>query len=100
MNNWIIQSKRSLAEVGFPRFMTVSGCNQALSNINSQHGNSLVMKSIRLKWSCMCTQHQRDLHLLRRGVNFIDTAEMYPVPNFDPKWCPGQANCQATTWDA
>jgi len=30
-------------------------------------------------------------YFLRRGVNFIDTAEMYPVPNFDPKWCPGVA---------
>lgn len=28
-------------------------------------------------------------------MNFIDTAEMYPVPNFDPKWCPGHR----PTWD-
>ena len=28
-------------------------------------------------------------YALERGVNFIDTAEMYPVPNYDPKWCPG-----------
>jgi hypothetical protein len=61
MNNWIIQSKRSLAEVGFPRFVSVVGYNQALSalsNTNSQHANSLVMKSIRLEpWSCAHSNH-------------------------------------------
>lgn len=31
-------------------------------------------------------------------MNFIDTAEMYPVPNFDPKWCPGRTEEYIGSW--
>ncbi|KAK1859696.1 hypothetical protein I4F81_002290 [Pyropia yezoensis] len=32
---------------------------------------------------------QLDYAILERGVNFIDTAELYPVPSSDPAWFPG-----------
>ncbi|CAJ1443449.1 unnamed protein product [Effrenium voratum] len=41
---------------------------------------------------------QLDYAVKERGVNFIDTAEMYPVPNFDPKWCPGRTEEYIGSW--
>lgn len=41
---------------------------------------------------------QLDYSVKERGVNFIDTAEMYPVPNFDPKWCPGRTEEYIGSW--
>ena len=85
MNNWIIQSKRSLAEVGFPRFVSVVGYNQALSalsNINSQHANSLVMKSSRLgpTWDQLeiSARHSESLDLACAGAQLVSgTTEEY-----------------------
>lgn len=33
-----------------------------------------------------------------RGVNFIDTAEMYPVPSSAPGWCPGRTEEIVGSW--
>ncbi|CAK9011460.1 unnamed protein product [Durusdinium trenchii] len=41
---------------------------------------------------------QLDYAINERGVNFIDTAEMYPVPNFDPQWCPGRTEEYIGSW--
>lgn len=41
---------------------------------------------------------QLDYAVKERGVNFIDTAEMYPVPNFDPQWCPGTTEEYIGNW--
>ena len=41
---------------------------------------------------------QLDYAVKERGVNFIDTAEMYPVPMSDPSWQPGTTEEYIGTW--
>ena len=41
---------------------------------------------------------QLDYAVNRRGVNFIDTAEMYPVPMSDPSWQPGRTEEYIGSW--
>ena len=41
---------------------------------------------------------QLDYAIKERGVNFIDTAEMYPVPMSDPTWIPGTTERYIGTW--
>ena len=41
---------------------------------------------------------QLDYAVKRRGVNFIDTAEMYPVPMSDPSWNPGRTEEIIGNW--
>ena len=41
---------------------------------------------------------QLDYAVKVRGVNFIDTAEMYPVPSSDPAWKPGVTEEYIGTW--
>ena len=41
---------------------------------------------------------QLDYAIKERGVNFIDTAEMYPVPMSDPTWMPGTTERYIGTW--
>ena len=41
---------------------------------------------------------QLDYAIKDRGVNFIDTAEMYPVPSSAPGWRPGRTEEYIGTW--
>ena len=41
---------------------------------------------------------QLDYAVKERGVNFIDTAEMYPVPSSDSRWKPGRTEEIIGTW--
>ena len=41
---------------------------------------------------------QLDYAVKDRGVNFIDTAEMYPVPSSDSRWKPGRTEEIVGTW--
>eukprot|EP00168_Porphyra_purpurea_P002732 TRINITY_DN1317_c0_g1_i1.p1 TRINITY_DN1317_c0_g1~~TRINITY_DN1317_c0_g1_i1.p1 ORF type:complete len:378 (+),score=159.21 TRINITY_DN1317_c0_g1_i1:297-1430(+) len=41
---------------------------------------------------------QLDYAVLERGVNFIDTAELYPVPSSDPSWVPGTTESIVGRW--
>ena len=41
---------------------------------------------------------QLDFAVKERGVNFIDTAEMYPTPNSAPGWEPGRSEEIVGTW--
>ena len=41
---------------------------------------------------------QLDYALKERGVNFIDIAEMYPVPSSDPRWVSGTTEAYVGTW--
>ena len=41
---------------------------------------------------------QLDYAIKERGVNFIDTAEMYPVPSSAPNWKPGTTETYIGTW--
>jgi len=41
---------------------------------------------------------QLDYAIKTRGVNFIDTAEMYPVPSTDPRWVPGTTEKYIGSW--
>ena len=41
---------------------------------------------------------QLDYAIKQRGVNFIDTAEMYPVPMSDPSWMPGTTEKFIGSW--
>ena len=41
---------------------------------------------------------QLDYAIKERGVNFIDTAEMYPVPSSAPGWKPGRTEEYIGTW--
>ena len=43
---------------------------------------------------------QLDYAVKTRGVNFIDTAEMYPVPSSAPGWAPGRTEQFIGTWIA
>jgi len=43
---------------------------------------------------------QLDYYVKERGCNFIDTAEMYPVPSSDPRWKPGATEEIIGTWIA
>lgn len=42
--------------------------------------------------------HEQIEYALERGVNFIDTAEMYPVPSSAPGWKPGRTEEIIGTW--
>ena len=41
---------------------------------------------------------QLDYAVKERGVNFIDTAEMYPVPSSDSRWKPGRTEEIIGNW--
>jgi aryl-alcohol dehydrogenase-like predicted oxidoreductase len=41
---------------------------------------------------------QLDYAIKERGVNFLDTAEVYPIPSSDPKWKPGRTEEMIGTW--
>jgi aryl-alcohol dehydrogenase-like predicted oxidoreductase len=41
---------------------------------------------------------QLDYALKERGVTFVDTAEMYPVPMFAPGWVPGTTESYIGSW--
>ena len=73
------------------------------------HMRNLGQSSLRVSEACLGTMtwgvqnDQRDadaqIDLAREhGVNFIDTAEMYPVPTFADQWRAGQAqDCREQT---
>ena len=42
--------------------------------------------------------HEQLSYSLENGVNFIDTAEMYPVPSSAPNWIPGTTEVYIGTW--
>eukprot|EP00667_Euglena_gracilis_P005260 EG_transcript_5293 len=41
---------------------------------------------------------QLDYAVKERGVNFLDTAEMYPVPTVAPEWVPGRTEDYIGSW--
>jgi len=41
-----------------------------------------------------------DYAIKERGVNFLDTAELYPTPNFDPRFVPGNSEKIIGNWFA
>lgn len=55
-----------------------------------------------MTWGVQNTEaeaHQQlDYAIKERGVNFIDTAEMYPVPSSAPNWKPGTTELYIGTW--
>ena len=55
-----------------------------------------------MTWGVQNTQEeafeQLDYACKVRGVNFIDTAEMYPVPSSDPRWKPGTTEVILGNW--
>lgn len=55
-----------------------------------------------MTWGMQNTEEQAhqqlDYAIKERGVNFIDTAEMYPVPRDAPGWVPGTTERYIGTW--
>lgn len=54
-----------------------------------------------MTWGVQNTEaeaHEQLDYAVKRGVNFIDTAEMYPVPSSAPGWKPGVTEDFIGTW--
>lgn len=72
--------------------------HQSLTMKQNRLGSSDLMVSEvclgTMTWGVQNTEedaHQQIEYAISRGVNFLDTAEMYPVPSSAPNWKPGRS---------
>ena len=90
--------------------LSAVGCVRAIATTSTLRMRNLGSSTLRVTEACLGTMtwgvqnteseahEQLDYAIKERGVNFIDTAELYPVPLTVPEWRAGTTEEYIGTW--